>query len=140
MRLTKYNYYEMVSLLREKQKGICPICNKLLNGKIDIHHAKVHNTKWAKIHVPLLLNDEINLVLLHHSCHINNSNYGRVSDYEAEELEQTLQSECDFAYYELKPFEEVIDEKYYYDEIRCNKDNKICEKQCCKKVIKTLDK
>jgi hypothetical protein len=134
MKLTKNNYNEVKEYLIEKQKYLCPICNKKLNWHIDIHHAKVHNTEWSKNHTQLLLNDTINLIALHHNCHINNANYGRISDFEAEQLEENLLMECEYLYIEIEfaRSEDMQGNQECYESYYCLIDRKECWKQCCK--------
>lgn len=78
------NYNEKLELLLKHQHNICPVCEKQLkdsryilgttdNKKIDLYY-KIHNTKTNQKKYPKLIDSIINLVVMHHDCHLKSNN------------------------------------------------------------------
>ena len=74
------NYNEKLKYLRKKQGNICPICQKPFKNfeKIDLHHAKFHDTARYRETMPEFLDSVFNLVAVHNQCHLQNGNFGKL--------------------------------------------------------------
>jgi hypothetical protein len=93
------NYEAIKRQLAINQTYTCPVCNGFLGdyvgGPLDLHH-KMRNTKGNRKRYPKLIDNILNLELVHHSCHIDHhGSCGKMADIEAEKFERWLEENQD---------------------------------------------
>ena len=73
------NYHRKYQILSIAQKGKCYLSGKDLHPmsremplpKVDMHHAVIHDSKWARGCYPLLIDSVLNLMLVLHDEHMS---------------------------------------------------------------------
>ena len=86
------NYLEKLEYLLKHQKHVCPVCNRWLSlGRniVELHH-KCHKAKWRSRSYPLFIDSLLNLVVLHKRCHTENRSCFKISDYNANKINNFL--------------------------------------------------
>lgn len=87
-------YSEKVRYLREHQGGCCPIAMDKKGERqpvTEMHHKLVHKTKRNIKHFPLLIDSLLNLILANHDMHMSWPSWGKISDYQAYQIEHFLE-------------------------------------------------
>ena len=68
----------------------CVIAQDMAHMKIpatEIHHARIHNTKWSRKKYPLFINSVFNLKPVCHSFHMMNPSWGKWSEKRVKTVE-----------------------------------------------------
>lgn len=88
------DYKNKFEYLYFKQKGICPVCKKIIQwNNADLHH-KLRNHKGNRKKYKYFLDSIYNLEIICHDCHINHhGSCGKITEKEAREIEERLQKE-----------------------------------------------
>ena len=72
----------------------CHIAQDIANKDIpatEVHHARIHNSKWARKKYPLFIDSLFNLRPVSHSFHMENPSCGKWSEKRVESIERGLQ-------------------------------------------------
>ena len=95
------NYVQMRDYLGRLQGWLCPIAqeqgirvNPMLNP--EIHHGGLHNRKENRQRFPLFIHSVFNLYLTHKEFHDENRNWGKISAYQADKIEQYIIEHRDY--------------------------------------------
>ena len=86
-------YYEVKwHYLNWHQRGQCPMALEMGNSYVMLHefHHKKHNTKINRKRWPLFIDSLLNLELVNHRCHMMYPSHGKISDLEADRIEDFL--------------------------------------------------
>lgn len=60
------------------QQGCCACpCGQLLGQGYQRHHARIHDTKWARVKYPLFVDSAFNILLMRASCHMERPSFGK---------------------------------------------------------------
>ncbi len=54
------------------------------------HHARIHNSKWARARFPLFIDSVFNLLLVEHGWHMSNDSFGKWSERKVAWYEQRM--------------------------------------------------
>ena len=86
-------YEEKADLLYNKFHGLCQIA--MSQDKIapctELHHYRVHNTKYNRKKFPLLVNSILNLIPVNHAYHMQKPSFGIITDHQAGLIERYLE-------------------------------------------------
>lgn len=63
---------------------------QIIETPTEIHHARIHNTKWAKLKYPNFLNSVFNLKPVSHKYHMENPSYGKWPEWRIAIIERGL--------------------------------------------------
>ena len=95
------DYERKMDYLKRLYDGNCAIATH--HGRTapieDLHHALVHNTAPNRRRFPLLIHSIINLLPVNHRLHLANPSWGRISEHQADILEQMLEQHPTIARY-----------------------------------------
>lgn len=85
--------YEQTLIFLKRWQERCPVCGKRWelepDKKVDLHH-QLHNDAHANIWYKLFKDSVLNLMALHHDCHLENGNQFHWDDESAKILEGYL--------------------------------------------------
>jgi len=87
---------DQVERLYHKQRVICPVCREPMSRlvKLDRHH-KLRNNESNRKNYPLLIDNDLNIQIIHNHCHTgHHGSCGKMSYQEAERLETMLRGKA----------------------------------------------
>ena len=73
------NYEAKFEWLATKYNWLCPIAlsHRTKAEVTDLHHAHIHNMKWARRLYPLFIDSIWNLVPVHNAWHLKHGSFGK---------------------------------------------------------------
>ena len=86
------NYEKKFHTLVARQGGCCAIA--AAHGEIaaptELHHARCHNTKWARAKWPLFIDSIVNLLAVSHEWHMKRGGFGHWPESQIEWFEARM--------------------------------------------------
>lgn len=118
------------SFLAELYSWRCPIAmhHKQLARVEDLHHAAIHNTKWARKKYPNFIHSVFNLMPVNNAWHIRHTSFGKWKEVVVVAFEMFLQNHKDINEWANNPEGEIPDEEFVRSILNCpqeaNNENK----------------